>query len=214
MKEGEKLSRILAILALFSTFLMTACESAHVQGREFLDQYFASVQAQTPDDLKCMLTGADQVGQDGSFSQWLLGRYESYLDGRDEGEVPFHPDGITLVKTFALGKGTWYELMSVRESGPYRIYRTEIRFAYDAARWERFSPGTTVYLAAAPPGAVEPVTIPYQSKTIQAEVLKNLQIDWFMERVSDRTDCEQAWTLTEARVVDESIETEKLQWRF
>jgi len=203
-------------IILLATALVFGCADATRESEAFLDDYFAAVQAQDPDRLVCRLAGAD-AGKGASpedFRRWMLSRYEAYLDGRDEGRVTFGPDGLVLVKTFALGKGTWCRVAETRDEGDVRMVRTDLRFGYDAAAWHRFSPGTTVYLAAAPPGAIEGIVVPYRSERIEADVLAEVSVEWTLQREPATAACEERWTLADVRVLEEGLRTESLVWSF
>jgi hypothetical protein len=200
----------------------TGCLPPGTIADQFLKDYFGAVQAQNADRLYCLLAGADDPALDDEarelrrrdFDAWVLSRYAEYLEGRDRGTVPLHAEGLTLVKTFALGKGTWFSRERVQRSGDTMTIETELRFGYDHANWTRFSAGTTVYLASAPAGRVEPIVIPYRSSRISAKVLTGATVRWSLIRESQTPVCAAGWKLADARTLPESIETETLQWRF
>lgn len=227
-------------LVLLAAACAAGCTDAVRESEAFLDDYFAAVQAQDDARLICMLAGADggpaadaEAVPDGDagtvdpgameggaaasredFRRWVLSRYDAYLDGRDRGRVPFGPDGLVLVKTFALGKGTWCRVEEVRDGDGVRFVRTGVRFGYDAAAWHRFTPGTTVYLAAAPPGAIEGIVVPRGSERIEADVLEEATVEWTLVRAPATTECEERWTLADVRVPEEGLRTRSLVWSF
>ena len=213
--------RKIGIVSLFLVFT-AGCMPSETVANRFLMDYFGAVQAQNADGLYCMLAGADDPSLDDAarelrrqdFRSWVLSRYEEYLDGRDLGKVPFHEEGLTLVKTFALGKGTWFTQERVVRSGDTMTIDTELRFGYDQAHWNRFSAGTTVYLASAPAGRVEPVVIPYRSERVSARVLTRATVRWSLIREPRTPACDEGWKLVDATALPDSLQTTTLHWRF
>ncbi len=213
--------RKIALVSIF-LFLITGCLPSEKVADRFLKDFFGAVQAQNADGLYCMLAGADDPDLDDEarekrrqdFRGWVLSRYAEYLDGRDLGKVPFHAEGLTMVKTFALGKGTWFTHERVVRNGSTMTIDTQLRFGYDQAHWNRFSAGTTVYLASAPAGRVEPVVIPYRSARVSARVLTEATVRWSLVREPRTPACAEGWKLVDVITLPESLQTTTLHWSF
>jgi len=185
-----------------------------------LESFVSAVQAEDLDALYCLLAGASGAGEadrDGRarFDAWAAGRYREYLEGRDRGAVELEEDGLTLVKAFALGRGTFYRVVSTTPAGPGELAaRTEVRFGYAQANYATFSPGTTFYLAGDPPGSIVAVQVPRESREITREVRDTIDLEWALAEADATEDCPERWTVASVRPLPGTATTTLMTWAF
>ncbi|MDX1390417.1 MAG: hypothetical protein R3344_14605, partial [Acidobacteriota bacterium] len=159
-------SRLLKIVASSLLFLLPAlggCDSKRAVAESTLSAFLGAVQLEDRDALYCLLYGASEVGGDAAeaearrlaFDLWVEARYDEYLTGRDAGRVDLGDDGIVLAKMFALGKGTYYSLRSVRSpSEDTLVADMDVTLAYDDIRVDALPPRTTFYVTTLPVGSI------------------------------------------------------------
>jgi hypothetical protein len=192
-------------------------------GQRVIDSFLADVQSEDLDALYCRMTGAsdsDDLGADDAtrragFEVWARIFYDAYEQGRDEGWVDLDEHGITTVKLFALGKGTFFELVDARHlaEGAIRV-RMELRFGYASIDLSRFSPGTTFYVCGVPPGRVHAIRKPAGAGEESADVLDRLSLDWTLVHRPAVGDCPEGWTVASVVPVDQTWSSRRVNWVF
>ena len=188
-----------------------------------LDPFLADVQNENLDGLYCRMTGAaesedlgadDEARRDG-FEIWARTLYDAYEQGREEGWVELDEHGISAVKLFALGKGTYFEISEARQAGPDAIrVRMELRFGYSAIDLSRFSPGTTFYVCGVPPGTVHAIRKPVGRAEESAEVLDRLSLEWTLVRKPAAGGCPGGWTVASVVPVEQGWSSKQVTWIF
>jgi len=184
--------------------------------------YMEAVQDEDLAALFCLSAGATAAGELGAteeerrerFRTWARDWYQAYLDGRDEGRVEIGEHGIVLVKLFALGRGTFYDVVGTRVVAPETMeVETRLRFGYAGIDLSRFSPGTTFYLCGAPPGVVHPVVLePYRE--VSLEVLETIVVRWTLVREAASDGCPERWAVASAEPLAGTSSTERITWEF
>jgi hypothetical protein len=183
---------------------------------------FDAVQARDLDRLYCIMAGAseaEELGADpaerkANFESWALGFFEAYESDRDEGWVDLDEQGLSLVKLFALGKGTFAEHRVVGSEGDVAFVESEIRFGYAHIDLSRFPPGTTFYVCGAPVGRVHPIRVPSTSREVSVDVLERVTIRWTLVRSAPSGDCAGGWTVASGSPVEGSAATSTVTWVF
>lgn len=184
--------------------------------------YMDAVQEEDLETLFCLSAGATEAGElgvteeerRGRFRTWARDWYQLYVDERDEGRVEIGEHGIVLVKLFALGRGTFYDLVGTRVTAPETMeVDTRLRFGYSGIDLSRFSPGTTFYLCGAPPGVVHPVVLePYRE--VSLEVLESVIVRWTIVREEASAGCPERWAVASAAPLEGTLSTERITWVF
>lgn len=213
--------RALALLTL-TVSVGVGCAPGRSTAEEVLQQFTTAVQAEDLDALYCLLAGAAQTDETGAepavqreaFDRWVHSRFRAYLDGRDRGGEPFGDDGILLVKTFALGKGTFYTVDAVTLNDGVQEVATTVRFGYGNVNYSTFSAGTTFYLAAVPVGRVVAVRVPHRPDEIDAEVLETVRVRWRLVRAAATPSCAERWAVASVDAVPGSEMTSQVSWLF
>ena len=200
----------LALGALFAS----ACSSGRGDARETLTAYLAAVQAEDLARLRCLVAGAEQAGEE-EFADWASRRYEAYLEGRDAGRIELDDQGVALVKLFALGKGTFFDIAAVsRPAEEVLAVDTELRFAYAHLDLSGFSPGTTLYMAGAPAGRVYALRVPEGGGEMTHDLLDSVRVRWTLARAEPAGGCPGGWTVASAEPVEGSEQTLEVTWIF
>lgn len=192
-------------------------------GHRVIAPFLADVQSRNLDGLYCRMTGAsesedlgtDEATRRAGFAVWARTLYDAYEQGRDEGWVELDEHGITAVKLFALGKGTFFELSEARQVGKdtFRV-RMELRFGYAAIDLSRFSPGTTFYVCGVPPGRVHPIRKPVGRAEESVEVLDRLALEWTLVRKAAAGGCPEGWTVASVVPVEQDWSSRQVTWVF
>ena len=208
-----------AVLALATA----ACVPGERTAERVLERFVTAVQAEDLDELYCLLAGASQpegpdadpAKQRADFDAWARSRYAAYLTGRDHGGQEFADDGVVLVKTFALGKGTFYSMERVSHPSRGRLdVDTAVRFGYGQIDYSALSPGTTFYLAARPPGRIVAVKVPYSPEQVSEEVLESTQVRWELARVAATSACPAGWAIVSVVPVAGTETSTQITWLF
>jgi hypothetical protein len=185
--------------------------------------YLEAVQDEELDALYCLSAGArnaDELGATAearrrNFDEWATSRYGAYLEGRDAGRVDLDGHGITLVKLFSLGRGTFFTLGSPRRAGEGAMrVRSDLRFGYRRVDLSRMSPGTTFYLCGAPAGLVHPVRVPSVPEEVTLEVLESVSVEWTLVWSEASENCPAGWTIANAEAIPGSESSTEMTWAF
>jgi hypothetical protein len=199
---------------LVLVFGTTGCGPGRQEAGESIRSYCRAVQEENLDALYCRSAGASESGRV-EFDLWARSQYDHYLSDRDEGVVDIASSGIATVKTFSLGKGTYYQVESVRQvaDGVAEV-TTLLTFGYGSIDLSSLLPGTTFYVCGTPAGTVHPVKVPYRSEQISKTVLASLKLKWTLVRQARFESCDPGWGVHGIEVVKESDETNRLEWWF
>jgi len=212
------MATLVVLLAIFGV----SCGPGSRTAQETLLSYTEAVQAEDMHALYCLSAGAANATELGSspaerrtrFGGWAGAWYEVYREGRDSGMVDYGEHGIVLVKLFALGRGTFYNVTATRALGRDALeVETRLQFGYQRLDLSRLSPGTTFYLCGAPPGRVHPIVVePYRE--VSVEVLETLMLRWTLVREPATDDCPSRWAVASVEPVEDSDESVQITWVF
>jgi hypothetical protein len=129
--------------------------------------------------------------------------------------VDLDEQGLTLVKLFALGSGTFVTYDAVREVAPdVREVESRVRFGYAHVDLSSFSAGTTFYVCGKPVGRVHAIRVPSGSREVTVEVLDGVRVVWTLAHTPAAGGCPAAWKVASARWIEESATTEEVTWVF
>lgn len=82
-------------------------------------------------------------------------RFHDYQAQREAGFLLFAPDGFLLIRGLSLGRGAYYETVSVKGAGEGRaLLIQEVRLAYRSINLSHLPRGTTIYLMGLPMGKI------------------------------------------------------------
>jgi len=200
-----------------------ACVPGEGPATDAIVSYLDAVQQVDLDRLYCVSTGASRAAELGDspverrtrFEEWFRAQEQRYLDGRDAGWVELDGEPVPLVRLFALGRGTYYDVATVRApaAGEMRV-ETTLRFGYSQLDLSVLSPGTTFYLAGAPAGRVHPVRVPVGSREVSLDVLDAITVEWRLVRDEPANGCPGGWTVASALPVEGSELTVGVTWIF
>jgi len=223
-KRPERRTGVLIVMLVCAPLVLpVGCRPGTPAPGETLVQFSEAVQSQDLDRLFCLSAGAadavelgaSEVERRQNFTAWALARYDAYTEGRDQGAVELDGHGITLVKLFSLGRGTFATTRRVGAAGEGSVVlRSELVFGYDQADLSRFSPGTTLYLCGAPVGRVRNVRVPQGHSEITVEVLESISVEWTLVRATASGACPGGWAVASATSVEGSERTTELTWVF
>ncbi len=203
--------------------LLAGCGSGRPTADQTIVRFLQAVQDQDLDRLYCLLAGASEAEELGrhaeerraNFDAWALSRYDAYLEGRDEGLVDLDEQGLTMVKLFALGRGTYFSRRAARTQGPdVLLVESTIRFGYPHLDLSGLSPGTTFYLAGAPVGRVHAIRVPAGSRSVSVEPLDSVTVEWTLVRTGPVGDCPEGWRIASAEPVDGTEVLTEITWEF
>ena len=208
---------------LFVLVTSWACLPGERSATDTIVDYLDAVRQADLDRLYCVSTGASRAAELGDspeerrarFDAWFRAQEQLYLDGRDAGWIELDGEPIPLVRLFALGKGTYFDVGVVRSptAGEMRV-ETRLRFGYTQLDLSALSPGTTFYLAGAPAGRVHSVRVPTGSREESLEVLDSIAVEWRLVRDEPADGCPGGWTVTSALPVEGSETTVTATWVF
>ena len=203
--------------------IVTACGPGARSESDTLASFFAAVQERDLDGLYCMMAGAAEAEELGAtdadrraaFESWALEHYAAYEEGRDRGRVELDEQGLTLVKLFSLGRGTFVTHGFLRAAGPdSALVESRVRFGYAHIDLSRFSPGTTFYVCGVPVGRVHPIRVPTRSREVTVDVLEGVAIEWSLLRAPATETCPGGWKVAAARPVAGSEVAVEVTWIF
>lgn len=215
MGAAASLTLALAVLA--------ACGPGEGVAWRTVDGYMQAVQTEDLDALFCLSAGAAGEGLEGleadaarsAFEAWARAEYDAYLSGRDRGGVDLDASAIVLVKAFTLGKGTFYNIDTVRSVGRDAAEVTmNVRFAYGDINIGGLKPDTTFYVCGVPAGRIHAIRIPRFPGREEREVLNSVVLRWTLVRQPAAAGCEERWTVNRVEVVPESVTTDRIEWLF
>jgi hypothetical protein len=190
---------------------------------EAISRFVRAVQAENMDALYCLLAGAAEAKELGAdpeerragLESWVESRYEAYAQGRERGQVDLDEQGISLVKLFALGKGTFVTHRGSRSAGSgVVVVESEVRFGYAHVDLSGFPPGTILYFCGVPPGRVQPVRIPAASAEVTVELLDAVRIEWTLMKTQASPACRAGWAVASAAPIDGSARATTVTWSF
>jgi len=214
---------LIVMLVCSLPVLPVGCRPGAAAPEETVVQFGEAVQSQDLDRLFCLSAGAAAAVELGAseaerrqnFTAWALAQYDVYTEGRDLGTVELDGHGITLVKLFSLGRGTFARTQRVGAAGEAGVViRSDLVFGYEQADLSRFSPGTTLYLCGAPVGRVQTVRVPQGHREITVEVLESISVEWTLVRATASGACPGGWAVASATPVEGSERTTELTWVF
>ncbi|MCZ6601095.1 MAG: hypothetical protein O7A07_09645 [Acidobacteria bacterium] len=145
--------------------LATVCCSSRSEMDQVIDRYIRAVQnldAPRLAEVSAVPMAVEGEPGDRSPDQRLQlletrldQRFKAHLEQRDSGHFEFEPDGLILIQALGLGRGTYYETVTSRRTGPGRVELIqEVRLAYGSIDLSRLPRGTTIYLMGMPLGKV------------------------------------------------------------
>jgi len=214
---------LIAMLVCAPLVLSVGCRRGASAPERTLLQFGEAVQSQNLDQLFCLSAGAagavelgaSEVERRRNFTAWALAQYDVYTEGRDVGAVELAGHGITMVKLFSLGRGTFATTRRVGDAGEGTVVlRSDLVFGYEQADLSRFSPGTTLYLCGAPVGRVQTVRVPRGHREITVEVLESVSVEWTLVRATASGDCPGGWAVASAIPIEGSERSTELTWVF
>lgn len=220
---GSRAGRLLALgLLAGAASLLPSCAPGRAVAEDVLTRFVDAVQQEDLDTLYCMLAGASASAgepenpdaQRAEFDRWAGSRYIEYERMRDAGGGELGEDGLLLVKVFALGKGTYYTVETATFGEATLTVDTAVNFAYGQINYSGLSPGTTFYVAAAPPGRIKAIKIPSAADRITEEVLESLTVRWELARVEATSVCPAGWAVVSVAPVAGSETTSRVTWIF
>lgn len=203
--------RGVSVVCVAAGLLWAGCAPSGRSLEEAIAAYADAVQHEDLDSLYCLSAGASDRP---AFESWARAHIEAYLDGRDAGRVELSDNPVRLVKLFALGRGTFYQVGSVREVGGGVAVKTSLRFGYAHQDLSRFSPGTTVYMSAASPGRVLSFRVPAGPGELTLTVLETIDVEWILARAPKTEDCDTGWAVVSTRPVDGTERTNEITWIY
>jgi len=206
-----------ALAAAVVCFATGACGPGPGAAEDTILRFVDAVQAEDLGALRCLLAGAaaGPEADAAAFEAWARSRYEEYSGGRDRGGVTLGDDGIVLVKTFALGKGTYYRVDEVRGVGPDEMRAdATVRFGYGQIDLSGWTPGTIFYVAGATPGVIHAVEVPAGHEEITEEVLDTVVVRWSLVRQAAGNGCADRWAVASAVPVEGTAKSVLLTWTF
>jgi len=221
-RAGTGPGRTILVVAAV-VLLGAACGGGTGSAPGALPSFFEAVQDRDFDGLYCMMAGASSAEELGAtpaerranFESWAEAFYEAYERDRDEGWVDLDEQGLSLVKLFALGRGTFVSHRVVASPGAgAAVVESEVRFGYAHIDLSRFSPGTTLYACGAPVGRVHPIRIPAGSREITVELLERATVRWTLVETEPTAECAGGWAVAAGEPVEGTEATTTVTWMF
>ncbi len=212
-----------ALAATAAFLLAVACGPGRNVASDTLEAYLYAVQDEDLDRLFCLSSGAagnPESGPDGparreAFEGWARAEYDAYLEGRDRGFVDLASSPIPVVKTFTLGKGTFFRIDRVVPAGDgVSTVDMTVRLSYASLSLADLSPGTGFYLSGVPLGTVYRVRVPRFGGEVQHEVLDEVRIRWTLAREDAADGCPEGWKVYDARPDPDTVTAQTVTWLF
>jgi len=216
-------ARVAAVMLAAAALAPAGCGPDARTASRAIVPFMRAVQDEDVEALYCMFAGAsaaEELGADyesrlAAFESWLRPQYEAYSDGRDRGWVEPDDNGVTLVKLFALGKGTYFTYGPTEILGERGLsVRLDLRFAYSHIDLSRLTPGTTFYVSGEPVGRVHPIRVPHGRGEVDATVLKTIGLRWTLVETDGTGDCPGGWKVAAVEPIDGTAVTETVTWIF
>ncbi len=210
-------------MSALAIVLVCGCEPSGPSATETLKEFFDAVQQQDLGRLRCLMAGAADAVELGAteqerrqgFEDWAGAYYDAYESGRDAGKVELDPQGLVLVKLFALGRGTFaLHRQTGRPGEGAVVIESRIRFGYAHIDLSQFSPGTTFYVSGAPVGRVHALRIPAGGGEITVDALERVSVDWTLVRRQASGECAGGWAVAAAEPVESTVTTTGITWEF
>jgi hypothetical protein len=212
-----------ALAAILAIAFATACGPGRSVASDTIEAYLYAVQDEDLERLFCLSAGAagnPESGPDArarreGFEGWATAEYAGYFEGRDRGFVDLASSPIALVKTFTLGKGTFFRIDRVVPAGEgVSTADMTIRLSYASLSLADLSPGTGFYLSGVPLGTVYRVRVPRFGGEVQHEVLDEVRIRWTLTREAAADGCPEGWKVYEAIPDRASATSQTVTWVF
>jgi hypothetical protein len=212
-----------ALAVILAPLLAAGCGPGRNVAGDTIEAYLYAVQEEDLDRLFCLSAGA--AGNPGSgpdagsrreaFEGWATAEYDAYLDGRDRGFVDLESSPIPVVKTFTLGKGTFFRVDRVVPAGEgVSTADMTIRLSYASLSLADLSPGTGFYLSGVPLGTVYRVRVPRFGGEVQHEVLDEVRVRWTLTREAAADGCPEGWKVYEAIPDPATVTAQTVTWVF
>lgn len=213
--RSGSVARVAAIASLAVALGAAGCRRGEKTASDAIREFVEAVQAGDAQALRCRLAGAAETRDGADFERWLASRYIEYEAGRDAGHVDLGDDGIPLVRAFALGKGTFWQVDATRwRDRRTLVADTTVRFGYPSIDLSGLSPGTVFYVCGAPVGRVHAVTVPVESGRVDLVVLDAVRVRWTLVSEPETGGCAGRWSVASVRPLDDSVVTARVAWVF
>jgi len=123
-------------------------------------------------------------------------RFRAHQVQRDTGRLEFEADGLILIQALGLGRGTYYETVTTRRTGPGRWeVIQEVRLAYGSIDLSRLPRGTTIYLMGMPLGKVYRPVLGAEKAAVR-RLLERIWLRW------DLVHGQEGWRVSGVTVAD------------
>jgi hypothetical protein len=212
-----------ALAVALAASLAAGCGPGRNLAGDTIEAYLYAVQDEDLDRLFCLSAGAagnPESGPDGparraAFDGWARAELEAYLEGRDRGFVDLSSSPIPIVKTFTLGKGTYFRIDRVVPAGDgVSTVDMQVRLSYASLSLADLSPGTGFYLSGVPLGTVHRVRVPRFGGEVQHEVLDEVRVRWTLTREDAADGCPEGWKVYEANPDPATATAQTVTWVF
>jgi hypothetical protein len=185
-------SRLGALALIFGLLAPVACGPSRGDLEAAVEAYVQAVQEL--DAPRLMEVSAVPMAMEGALPDAPAGdrltllerrleqRFHDYEAQRAAGYFLFAPDGFLLIRGLGLGRGAYYETVSVERTGKGRaLLISEVRLAYRSINLSRLPRGTTIYLMGLPMGKIYSPVIGAGDPAAR-QLLERVWLGWDMVR--------------------------------
>lgn len=206
---------------LAAALVIAGCPETEYNARLTLERYLDAVQSSDRvamalfsaeyEDAARGLEGPPAAEAYERFAERAARRLEAYERARSGGRLELGPDGVGLVKGLGLGRGAFYQIRGLEREGERLRMRLEVNLGYDQIPFERFPPGTRVYLMGPPIGRLQAL-VRGEGRGEKLTVLSRVELECLLERAPAR-DHPTGWLVRSLTAVPGSERTTDIVWR-
>ena len=174
--------------------------------RIVLSKYFTAVQKNDVKTMAACLSLFDEIkgryGETGGavleFKQKISDITEKYRQELQDGTLHFDPYGIEATHIMGLGKGFYYETVSLDVKPDTAVITLSHSFRYDKLDYSIFPRGTTLFFLSCPVGKILKVKTGEYQKGLRM-LLQKVQTRWHFKK-----DLQGKWKITRMEVLPET----------
>lgn len=133
-----------------------------------------------------------------------------YEKNKRKGKLNFDPLGIALIKSLALGAGTFYEFKDFRVNGENATVIMKANMAYEDIHYEGLPEGTMIYYMKKPWGTIKKFELK-KGKQLKELLLSTVKIKW---ELKENNKSPTGWCVLSIKPVEDSQKYEIINKTF
>ncbi len=165
-----------SIIALTAFSLACSCTPSL---KSTVKRYMAWVQSSKIDSLYSVSCSGEKDGTD--FQIRCSSAIVDYEKNKRRGKLNFDSVGIALIKSLALGAGTFYEFKDFKIEGKKATVIFKANMAYEDIYYEGLPDGTVIYYMKKPWGTIKKFELK-KGKRLKGLLLSTVELKWILKK--------------------------------